>query len=154
MDVDHIPIPAGHQWLPDVHSLEAAVAQVEDGTVARFRTLYGPREKAPRKEDQEKTPDHWENIKSTVTRRERLYGILRDHFKGDKPAFYAFFSGVTVSDLTQTVNPKFNKGIKKESGRAEYYTDGQYSEEKWVAKWGDKNDYEVWRALNGGNLPN
>ena len=127
------------------------MAQVEDGTVARFRTLYGPREKAPRKEDQEKTPDHWENIKSTVTRRERLYKALTEEFAGDSDYFYAFFAGIVPSsDVVKKVMPRCKKWVEKEKSKPQYFVDGVFCNEKWTERWGDQNDYKVYKAVHGG----
>lgn len=150
--------------LSHASSLREVIKQVEEGHVQQIRDKYGPKKGRP-------SHPLWENIKSTVNRRERLYAQLKNEFAGEKEHFFDFFtrrpedgpsvassskgkrkaSGESLFPLRKVVEaiPRRDKDLAGERLRDVYRDDilGDFSEAKWCEHWGSRNSWEVWRAM-------
>ncbi|KAJ7606708.1 hypothetical protein FB45DRAFT_878302 [Roridomyces roridus] len=145
--------------------LDQIIDQVESGAVAKIRALYGP------KDGQAKSAHKsWGSFKNIVSKRERLHRILTEDFGGDKSLFFSYFT------VPPTDKPPARKKIKTDDNllkskyrpyrkivearpwceadlvvereKGQYHTvTGEFSAELWVARWGSKNSWEVWREL-------
>ena len=155
------------QALTRAANLREVIEQMERGDVERIRDKYGPREGRP-------SDPMWASIKVTVNRRERLYHQLMDpgEFGGNKEQFFAFFASprgtaengsshrkrkadddelsadtIPFRLVTEAI-PRRDKDIKLEREKPEYRSEGgSFSIERWRERWGEANDWEVWRAL-------
>ncbi|KAL1667528.1 hypothetical protein GGF50DRAFT_48364 [Schizophyllum commune] len=147
--------------LPTANTLQDAIAQCESGLVARIRAMYGPPDG---KKGTAAEPVTWSRYKTNVTRRERLFQVLKSDFKNDKDRFFSFFSKpakavgagskrshaevdndspplvvcYSVSQVLQAIH-KCNSDIRS-------VTKSMGTEER-AARWGMKNDFEIWREL-------
>ncbi|KAK7041155.1 hypothetical protein R3P38DRAFT_2512672 [Favolaschia claudopus] len=75
------------EGLSRCEGLRDIIQQVESGEVARIRERYGP------SDGRRGTADpSWSKYKNIVSKRERLYRILSEDFKGDKDRFFSFFT--------------------------------------------------------------
>ncbi|KII89593.1 hypothetical protein PLICRDRAFT_107715 [Plicaturopsis crispa FD-325 SS-3] len=143
--------------------LQDVLEQVDRGDVARIREKYGP------KTENRNATSMWPRIKQTVTRRERIAHELQEHFHGDKEKFLAFFTlssddsssvgrkrkgkgkegAVTTQPYQLVVEaiPKRKKDLASEREQQMYWASGEFSSDLWRARWGNMNDWEVWREL-------
>jgi len=144
--------------------LRDAIEQVENGAVSRVRECYGPR-------DGRAADEMWGRLKGKITKRERLYALLTGAFKGDKDNFFDYFTipespgcknkkqrsskgshcrrKLVGLRLVVEAIPHCQKDLQDERRNAVYVdpVSGCFSEELWMAVWGDWNDWHVWRAL-------
>ncbi|KAF7323500.1 hypothetical protein HMN09_00131200 [Mycena chlorophos] len=141
------------------------VEQLESGHVQRVRDLYGPNAKTNRG-----AADGWDGLRSIVNKRERLGKILSGpkNFAGDKDRFLAYFklpaqtgkgkrkrTGASDEDSGYRAYRRIveawvwcKRDIKRERKAVAYHgSDGQFSEARWKEKWGERNRWEVWRAM-------
>jgi len=155
LDIENI------QHAQDLHN---AVEQVENGAVSHVCEHYGPR-------DGRAADEMWGCLKGKITKCKRLYALLTNAFKGDKVSFFDYF---TISKSTGCKNkkqcsskgshcghklvglclvveaiPHCQKDLQDERRNAVYVdpVSGCFSEELWMAVWGDQNDWHVWWAL-------
>jgi hypothetical protein len=100
----------------------------------------------------------WAKIKVTVTRCERVY---EHEFGGDKERFFSFFAVSDVGSSTlrpyrkiAEAIPQMHKDLQAERGLDSYH-DGTdtFSEPRWQQRWGGRNSWEVWRALEKEHYP-
>ena len=147
--------------------LRDAVEQVENGAVSHVHEHYGPR-------DDRAADEMWDRLKGKIMKHERLYALLTNAFKGDKDSFFDYF---TISESTGCKNkkqcspsnlkgshcghklvglhlvveaiPHCQKDLQDERRNAVYVdpVSSCFSEELWMAVWGDQNNWHVWRAL-------
>ncbi len=131
--------------------------------VARLRNLYGPKT-----DTREPSNPLWSQMKMALTRRERIYNELDTQFGGDSARFLKFFtkSEPVVPrkrkrphdlDPKESLQPfrrvveaikRRNNDISTEKRQAVYLTAShEFSQSLWHQRWGDQNDWEVWRAL-------
>jgi hypothetical protein len=145
--------------LKKAEDLSEVIDQVVRGDVKRIRDKYGPLAG--------RAPDPmWESMKVTVTRRERIYREFSEQFDGNKHRFHNFFTlaqadrgkgkrkpkngGPALRSLRKAAGaiPNVRKAMKAEKAKQEYLDDGgSFCEVLWKEKWGDLNEWEVWRAL-------
>ena len=148
-------------------NLQEVVEQLERGDVQRIRDKYGPRQ--GRASDQ-----IWPRIKVTVNCRERLYHQLKDpgEFNSDKEHFFKFFTATHPSNTSNTpatgrkrkaaegdlgmvpyrriveAIPHRDKDIREERESPAYRDEtGSFSGQRWHEKWGNLNNWEIWRLL-------
>jgi hypothetical protein len=155
------------EGLERCEGLRDVIQQIESGAVATIRARYGPSADGRRK-----TADpSWGKYKNLVSKRERLQRILAEDFGGDKDKFFDFFS-VKSSGEKEKKRKRADEGPAASKERFQPYrgivearpwceTDvvaerqkehyrsaaGEFSEELWVARWGTKNTWEVWRDM-------
>ncbi|KZP05566.1 hypothetical protein FIBSPDRAFT_842896 [Athelia psychrophila] len=136
--------------------IREAIAQVKSGRIQVLRDSYGPRTKAEHGMYR-KAQVQWESMKNIVSRRERLYTQLTQHFGGNEANFWAFFTIPEANRgrhelrsmcLVVEAISGMEDSLKKERCRVQYHTaGGEYSDVLWKSIWEEKNDWEVWRAL-------
>ena len=152
----------------DIQALEHAtnlwevIDQLECGDVQRIRDKYGPQEGRA-------AHSMWPKIKVTINRRERLYHQLMDpsEFGGNKDHFFEFFTvahDVLAHGRKRKANrddpemvpyrliveavPHRDKDIQEERQSPMYQDEaGSFSSQHWHERWGNVNDWEVWRML-------
>jgi len=140
------------------------VEQLERGDVQRIRDKYGPR--------QGRASDRmWARIKVTVNRRERIYHQLKDpgEFNSDKEHFFKFFTATRNTSMPATGRkrtpaegdsgmvpyrriveaiPHRDKDIREERESPAYRDEtGSFSSQRWHERWGNSNNWEIWRVL-------
>ena len=145
-------------------NLREVVEQLERGDVQRIRDKYGPQ--------QGRASDRiWARIKVTVNRRERLYHQLKDpgEFNDDKDHFFKFFTATRNTSMPATGRkrkvaegdlgmvpyrriveaiPHRDKDIQEERGSPAYWDEtGTFSSQRWHERWGNSNNWEIWRVL-------
>ncbi|KAJ7628600.1 hypothetical protein FB45DRAFT_1028678 [Roridomyces roridus] len=145
--------------------LDQIIDQVESGAVAKIRALYGPKDGQPKSAHKS-----WGSFKNIVSKRERLHRILNEDFGGDKSLFFSYFTAPptadkpparkkikTDDDLKSKYRPyrkivearpwcEADLVVEREKGQYRTVT-GEFSTELWVARWGSKNSWEVWREI-------
>ncbi|KAJ7610076.1 hypothetical protein FB45DRAFT_761555 [Roridomyces roridus] len=145
--------------------LDQIIDQVESGAVAKIRALYGPKDGQPKSAHKS-----WGSFKNIVSKRERLHRILTEDFGGDKSLFFSYFTAPptadkpparkkikTDDDLKSKYRPyrkivearpwcEADLVVEREKGQYRTVT-GEFSTELWVARWGSKNSWEVWREI-------
>ncbi|KAK7002508.1 hypothetical protein R3P38DRAFT_3283450 [Favolaschia claudopus] len=151
------------EGLERCEGLRDIVEQVESGKVAEIRARYGPAE------GRRGTADAaWPRFRNIVSKRERLYRILKEEFSGDKERFFSFFSVPSVTKKRkrpqdEPVAPEerfrsFRKIVEAapwceadvlaERQKEQYYgADGEFSSSLWGERWGSMNSWEVWRSM-------
>ena len=143
--------------LDRARNLHKIIQQVENGDVARIRERYGPQEGRA-------AHSMWPKIKLAVTRRERVSWELMVEFGGDRDRFFGFFvkqassrkrkavegdnETVAYRKLVQAISRR-DRDLQDEQENNVIYRDdrGEFSESRWLEKWGTLNRWEVWRAL-------
>jgi hypothetical protein len=148
------------QALERATNLREVIDQLDHGEVQRIRDEYGPRQGRA-------AQSMWPKIKVTINRRERLYHQLMDpnEFNGDKDRFFEFFeTPYSTRNRKRKANdnqlemvpyrlvveavPHRDKDIREERESASYHDEtGSFSGQIWHEKWGDANNWEVWRML-------
>ena len=135
--------------------------------IAQFKQTQGIRAAHGPHSGREADPE-WQHKKTTINRHERVYESFKRDFGGDEDAFFAFF---TVPDTELPANGKrkrtttepklrpfryvykalglMTKDIEREMQDPQYKDPhtSRFSESAWQARWGTKNNWEVWRAL-------
>ncbi|KAK7027192.1 hypothetical protein R3P38DRAFT_2527064 [Favolaschia claudopus] len=147
------------EGLSRCEGLRDIIQQVESGEVARIRDRYGP------SDGRRGTADpSWSKYKNIVSKRERLYRILSEDFKGDKDRFFSFFTVpqmpkkrkrmVEDEDRLRSFRkiveavPWCEADILVEHQKDQYHgPNGEFSEARWVEHWGTMNCWEVWREI-------
>ncbi|KAK7016608.1 hypothetical protein R3P38DRAFT_3567162 [Favolaschia claudopus] len=151
------------EGLERCEGLRDIVEQVESGKVAEIRARYGPAE------GRRGTADAaWPRFRNIVSKRERLYRILKEEFSGDKERFFSFFSVSSVTKKRkrpqdEPVAPEerfrsFRKIVEAapwceadvlaERQKEQYYgADGEFCRTLWDERWGAMNLWEVWRSM-------
>lgn len=141
--------------------LRDVIEQVDTGAVRAIRDRYGP------------TLGHrgghpeCRQFANLITKRERIYKVLRDDFKMDKPRFYSFFT-VSVSELPRKRKhegaepleplrafrkiveaiPWCDADLSDERQKVDCRAmSGGFSDAKWIEKWREMNPWEIWREL-------
>ncbi|KAJ7725793.1 hypothetical protein B0H16DRAFT_1735963 [Mycena metata] len=140
-------------------NIRTAIAQVENGDVAKLREMYGP------KQGRGGAHASWSKMNVMITRRERLFKQLQDEFNGDKDRFFAFFTLPTTENTTKKKGkesseklrpfrkiveaiPHRDKDLAAEKEKAEYQnSEGEFVNGNWEARWGQQNSWEIWRSL-------
>lgn len=111
-----------------------------------------------------KDPDIWAKVRNAVSRRERVHKILVDDFHGNQETFFKFFTVddtqlktskggkprmprlVAFRQVCEAIS-KCKKDVDEERDKSEYIERGEFSMELWATRWGERNDWEVWREL-------
>jgi hypothetical protein len=125
-----------------------------------MRPSYGP---PPDQRVGAKNPEVWSQVRNSVSKRKRLYSVLLNDFKGDKDHFFAFFTvPEKLSKLGKLLPAKpvafrpaveaisrCKKEVDVERSKSVYHIPDseQFSLELWNTKWGQQNDWEIWRKL-------
>lgn len=137
----------------DITALERAaglvevITQVKSGEVQRIREKYGPQKGRD-------TFSKWKSMKTTITRRERVFGVLQNDFNNDEARFFAFFQ-ITPPDGYQSIRkiagaiPRMRTQVDEEMALVQYKDpeSGEFSDILWQEKWEGQNGFEVWRAM-------
>ncbi|KAF7965123.1 hypothetical protein HWV62_45547 [Athelia sp. TMB] len=147
--------------LRQVTDIREAIQQCKSGLVADLRNNYGPSIVNGKRTG--RSHPLWDSVKNIVSRRERLYAQLKQHFDDDEEKFYGFFtvpssecsrSSKNAAPALRSMNclvnsiSKMEDALASERQKASYCTaDGNFSTVLWKSVWDDKNDWEVWRAL-------
>lgn len=145
--------------------LQGALDQVESGHVKQIWELYGPKDSKKRGSANKEV---WTKLKGAVTKRERLYEIFQSDFGGDRVRFLDFFTvpsdsikrkkrrsdGEVMSSyrsfrLVVEANFWCEMDVQQEKSKSDYLdlATGEFSNEKWVEKWGHRNKWEIWHKL-------
>ncbi|KAF9040326.1 hypothetical protein BDP27DRAFT_1435167, partial [Rhodocollybia butyracea] len=136
------------------NGLQDAIGQVESGFLQNF--VNDQRVGA-------KNPEVWSQVRNSVSKRKRLYSVLINDFKGDKDHFFAFFTmpeKLSKSGKLLPAKPvafrlaveaisRCKKEVDVERSKSVYHIPDseQFSLELWNTKWGQQNDWEIWRKL-------
>lgn len=116
---DTMPATVLDQCKLDIQSLKRAeglrdvISQVESGEVQRIREQYGPQHGRA-------ALVQWASIKGAVTKRERVYRVLEADFRGDKNAFFAFFTDPEVTNESSTKAMRRKKRRRTDSNLGDY----------------------------------
>lgn len=139
--------------LTKANGLEDVIAQVQSGEVQRIREKYGPDLKHRR------AIPKWSSIKSTLNRRERVFGVLRDDFNNDEARFFAFFKLTSTAGKRPTTYqsvrkiagalPHMREDVNEEKAAVQYQDpqSGIFSDALWQQRWQGQNEFEVWRSM-------
>ncbi|KAH7904815.1 hypothetical protein BJ138DRAFT_1018596 [Hygrophoropsis aurantiaca] len=142
--------------LDRAETLRDMIIQVENGSVQRIRDRYGP---VPGRA----SDPMWKTLKGKVTKRERLHQQLIEQFDSNKERFFAFFTVdigsakrskkkhspcLRPSRLVVEAIPHLTRDLKEERKKDMYQDgEGRFAAHLWEARWGDANDWEVWRIM-------
>ncbi|KAK7034808.1 hypothetical protein R3P38DRAFT_3493032 [Favolaschia claudopus] len=147
------------EGLSRCEGLRDIIQQVESREVARIRDRYGP------SDGRRGTADpSWSKYKNIVSKRERLYRILSEDFRGDKDRFFSFFTVPQMPKKRKRMvedeerlrsfrkiveaAPWCEADILLEHQKEQYYgPNGEFSELRWTEHWGSMNCWEVWREI-------
>lgn len=134
------------------NGLEDVIRQVQSGEVQRIREKYGPDLKHRR------AIPKWNSIKSTLNRRERVFGVLQDDFNNDEARFFAFFELASTAGRPTTYQsvrkiagalPRMREDVNAEKAAVQYQDtqSGIFSDALWQQRWQGQNGFEVWRSM-------
>ncbi|GJE98263.1 hypothetical protein PsYK624_144890 [Phanerochaete sordida] len=146
--------------LDHVKDLRHAIQLSKDGKVQDSRCKYGN----PVKNRKTSNPSLWEIKRGKVNRLESVYDVYVEDFKADNSRFFGFFALSSAPRGGQRKRPRIDgdpapcQGLNKvanarrrcysaiaEEMKCESYlgSDGTFCVDKWRARWGDKNKWEV-----------
>ncbi|TCD63079.1 hypothetical protein EIP91_006035 [Steccherinum ochraceum] len=148
--------------------LPGVIRLLESGQVKRFREAYGP------PDGRRNAKPEWHRHKKKITRYEQIQAQLQEHFNNDSAAFLAFFTvpsqptnatsgnGLRRKRKHNDNEPQYRSfrlvaeaitrmrdDIAEEMALPRYAHEGTstFDYERWRQHWGERNNWEIWRAL-------